>query len=268
MNEENLTPAAQEQLKNLTPPLDTKENWSFSYLSMLRGLAEREIPTLSDVEIKGQGLEVLERSREDHAVALELQAFAQASLGPDLSSEIAKLPTRASLDDFLANTMRATGKQVLRDRFLRFLHAKAEASVDEQMEIAPKAEMTREERIRHMAEGILAHFEADGLAAPTQLEYRTHFRAWWKSQDEGNTLADHNSESRLSMEVRRRDLIALLPSRTNQAGFSKKQWKEKAERAGLIESLRTFNRDVKDLIDPDSPRVKVQNDGSFRQLPK
>lgn len=266
MNEEDLSPEARQRLEELTPAIHAVENWNFAYLDMLKGLAEEELPDLADVEIKGQGMEALKRSRKEHAVAVELKSYAVAFLGPDNSAELAKLPETASLDDFLERVMPNTGKQVRRDRFMRFLIAEAESQVDEQMELHPKPGVSREKYARRMAEWDFSLYDKEGLQRPSQYWRGQAFRKWWKSQSDGNPLGKHNYSKSMSVANRHKALIVLLPSRPNEPGITKEKWMGKAEKAGLLESLRTFRRDVQRLTD--SKMIHVQENGSFRQLPK
>lgn len=265
-DEENLSAAAKEELKKLTPTINSVEDWNSAYYDLLKNLAEEKLPLLADVEIKGQGLEALRRSHEAHAVAVELQAYAKAFLGTDISAAVAKLPKSTTLDVLLASAMPNTGKQVLRDRFKSFLMTEAETRVDEQMELHPKPGVTREEYVKQMAERDFEILDQDDLSPETQHEYTDRFRDWWRRHD-GNNLSRANEKKGLEAAERRQELIRLLPSRPNSKGITKEKWREEAEKGGLYSSLRTFNRDVRALVDSEAVHVQINN-GNFRQLPK
>lgn len=237
-----------------------------AYLDKLRGLAAREISSLEAVQVTGQGLEEWERSREEHRVAGELKAYAIYTLNSYTSAELAKFPELAPLDEFLKLAMPNTGKKVSRDRFIQFLTAKAEGEVDLQMKLFPKPKISRAERVQQTAEAAIRDYDEHGMSATTQHEYRDIFRKWWKTQEEGNPLGKCTKEAVMKATERQVALIKVLPSRPSVHGISKEKWKEKADKAGLVPSERTFRRDVQQLVA--KGRVRVQEDGNFRQLSK
>lgn len=260
MNEEDLSPEARQRLRELTPSTDSVENWNFAYLDMLKGLAEEELPDLADVEIKGRGMEVLKRSRKEHAVAVELRAYAVEFLGPDISADLAKLPEPASLDDFLGRVMPNTGKQVLRDRFMRFLIAEAERQVDQQMELHPKPGVSREEYARRMAESDFSLYDIEGLQRPSQYWRGQAFRKWWISQDAGNPLAATNAARTSKKAAKMEGMLKLLThsKRANET-MSLDEWAKKVELIlGIPRS--TFDKYRKEL----RPRYVEKPKGRFR----
>jgi hypothetical protein len=261
-----LSPEAQQELTNLeSSTIADGGDWLSNYMGMLKRLAQRNTTDVTEWEIKGQGIEALEKSREDHRIAVELKAYAQTQIPIDYSATLAKLPELASLDEFLKRAWRDTGRDVLRGRFMDFLTGEAEVGVDEQMSLHPRHGVSREDYVKQMAAALFCMFDEDGMAAPTQLDYRQRFRAWWKHH-EGNNLSGYNEKTGLNKTDRHKELIKLLPSRPNTPGITKQKWKEKAAKAGLLESPRTFRRDVKHLSD--SKMIRAQEDGNFRQLPK
>jgi hypothetical protein len=266
MNEEDLSPEAQQRLKELTPSIDSVENWNIAYRDLLKGLAEEKLPPLADVEIKGQGLEAFRRSHKEYAVAVELQAYAAAFLGTDSSAAVAKLPESTNLDVLLASAMPNTGQEVRRVRFKSFLMTDAESRVDEQMELHPKPRVSREEYVKQMAERDFETLDQDNLSAETQHEYTDRFRDWWRRHD-GNNLSRANEKKGLNGAERRKELVRLLPSRPDKPGFTKKKWREKADNEGHFLSIRTFDRDVQALVDSKAVHVQIK-DGTYRQLPK
>jgi hypothetical protein len=169
------------------------------------------------------------------------------------------------LDEFLKKAMPNTGKEVLRERFMRFLIEEAESEVDEQMEHYPRPDISRDERVQQMATWNFTLYDEDGMHGPTRNILGPRFRNWWK-RHEGNTLSGANEKKGEKRNDRHKDLIALLPSRPDKPGIPKEEWKEEAAEAGLIESDRNFRRDMKHLID--SKLIHVQENGNFRQLPK
>ncbi len=267
MNKEDLSPEAQQRLKEITPSTDSVENWNFAFMNMLKKLAERNTSDVTEWEIKGQGIEVLEKSREEHSVAVELKAYAIPLLETFRLLELDGSPELPpiSLDEFLKKTMPNTGKDVLRERFMRFLIEKAESEVDRQMELHPRPDISRDERVKQMATNVFSLFDEDGVAGPTRNFYGPWFREWWK-RHEGNSLSGANEKKGAKKSDRHEALIALLPSRPDKPGITKDQWRDKAKKKGLFGSLRTLNRDVQLLSV--GKKIQVQENGNFRQLPK
>ena len=206
---------------------------------MLENLAKREIFDVTEWEIKGQGKPILDASREEHRIAVELKAYAEAIIKREDSFRAANLPEQVGFDDFLKRAMPKIGKQVLRDRFLQFLRAEAEKTVDQQMKLFPRPDISREERIKQMAENEFELLEAEGLAAPTHYEHRKLFSDWWKKQDEGNPFNKVNKAKTIRMVERRIVLVKLLPKQKALKGFSIREWENAAADADLISSLGT-----------------------------
>jgi|GEM_PF-4797534 len=266
MKPPTLSPEAQRHVDELARPAYYGD-FASDYHAMIRKLVDRDTSDITEWEIKGQGIEVLEKSREEHRVAVELKAYAIHQLELlrllelDGSPESPPMP----LDEFLKKAMPNTGRDVLRERFMRFLIEKADSEVDEQMELHPRPDISRDERVKQMSAIAFALVDQDGVAGPTGNIYGPWFRNWWK-RHEGNNLSSANGKKAAKKSDRHKALVELLPSRNNKPGQSKDEWRSQAEKKGLFSSLRTFNNDVKTLID--SRLVHVQDDGNFRQLAK
>lgn len=267
MKSPTLSPEAQRHFDELARPTYCGD-WASNYHAMLKKLAARGTSNVTEWEIKGQGIEVLEKSREGHRVAVELKAYAIQQLELlrllelDGSPELPPIP----LDEFLKKVMPNTGKEVLRERFRRFLIEKAESAVDDQMALHPRPDISRDEHLMQMAAMDFALLDEDGMAGPTRNIYGPWFRDWWK-RHEGYNLSGANEKKGAKKTDRHKALIALLPSRPNKPGITKEKWRDLAKKNGLFSSLKTFNTDVKTLID--SLAVHVQaSDGNFRQLAK
>lgn len=246
MNEEDLCPAAQEKLQELTPPIDCEGNWNYAYQNMLRELAEREIPELGDVQIKGQGLEAWERSREEHTVALELKAYAKAFLGPYISAEIAKLPETISLDDFLSTLMPNTASKGLHPKFKEFLEAWAKGCVEEQMKHHPRR-LSKKKYAAKMAESRLMTLKRSELPSYLQYDLNEEFRTWFKSQDGRKAMAATNAARSAKKEEKMEKMLSLLPhtKRANET-MSLGVWRTKAKEICDIPSS-TFDKYRKEL---------------------
>lgn len=231
MNEEDLSHEAQQRLKELTPSSDSEENWFVAYLNMLKGLAEKEIPNLADVKIKNQGIEKLELSRKEHAVAVELKNFAIAMIGPDNSAAIAQLPQHSTLDDFLKRVMPNTENVVLRERFMQFLIAEAEIQVDEQIELPPKKRVSHAKRVKGMAKFAFNLYEEQGFDAPSNFYRGQEFRKWWMSKGARNPFVAGNAERTKQKNEKMDKMLSILPhsKRANET-MSLDDWRKKSER--------------------------------------
>ena len=259
-----LSPAAKYELDRLGRAAAAGGNWYPDYMATLQKLAERDTSDVTDWEIKGQGIDILEKSREEHRVAVELKAYALIFFcSAEQCAAIAKLPESASLDDFLDRLMPNTGKTVRHDRLLRFLAHEAEERVDIQMMLHPR-KLTRDERIAAMARGRLEGYEYADLPQQSQYWLQEEFRTWWKTQEDGNPLAKTNKAKAVSVSERRKALIKLLPTQKAPKGFSSWEWEKAATDARLFSSRTTFGRDTRALVA--GRLVHKQRNGSFRQL--
>ena len=259
-----LSPAAQSELTRLERAT-IEGDWIENYMTMLKRLVERDTDDVTDWEVKGQGIEVLEHSREQHRVAVELRAYAKTQIPRDISAALAKLPESASLSDFLDRLMQGRmGKEPVMKRFVEFLTHEAVSCVDEQMALHPHP-LTRDEYVASMVRARLKDLEHADL--PQELQYYTQeaYRAWWKTQSDGG-IAECSRTRKEIMQARHADLLALLPSRPDEAGMTKKKWESLAVSRALVDSDRTFRRDVEKLIG--KKMVQRQADGNFRQAAK
>lgn len=258
MTEDGLSPEARQRLNDLTPTIHAVENWNLAYLDMLKGLADEELPDLADVEIKNEGMEALKRSRKDHAVAVELKAYAEAFLGSDISAELSNLPKRSGLDDFLDRVLPKVDEQTRRNQFMRFLIAEAETHVDEEMELHPKPGVSREERVKQMAESEFGHFSKHGFAATTHFEHELRFVAWRKRNMPNGSLGAANEKKAAEKKAKLEKLLKLLPHslRSNET-MSLAEWRNRAK-SRLDIPNRTFDR----------YRAELVNDGLCIEKPK
>lgn len=266
MKEEDLSPEAKYHLRERE--LETTHgDWLSNYMAMLKEFAERNTSDVTEWEIKGQGIEVLEKCREEHRIAGELQYYATHQLETFRLLELDGSPESppVSLDEFLKRAMPNTGREVLRERFMRFLIEKAESEVDQQMALHPRPGISRDECVKQLATGYFTLYEEDGVHGPTRNYRGPEFRDWWK-RHEGNPLGEHNNSKKIGVNERQLALIGLLPSRRNQSGIDKPAWKKLAEKKDLFTSRETFDRDLRALIT--AKKIQVQENGNFRQLPK
>lgn len=264
MKTPSLSPEAQYQLDELeSATVADGGDWLSNYMAMLKKLAERNISDVTEWETKGQGIEVLEKSREKHRIAVELKAYAITQIPVDISTALAKLPESATLDEFLERLMPHTGKVVQHERVMKFLANRYEGRVDVQMVLHPR-NLSRAERITQMARDELEIWGHTGLSQESQYWLQDEFRAWWKTQSDGNPLTKTNKINQVSISERRNALIKLLPTQKAAKGFSSREWENKATVEEISKSPRTFRRDIKALVDDNL--VHKQGNGSFRQL--
>ncbi len=304
-----LSPAAQAKLDTLIDEHGVDD--SAKLLVVLQWLAARPLPPIEEVRVNGQGLDERERSEEDHEVAVELQKYAIAMIGSDISKSLTKLPQWTTLDEFLDNLMPNTGRGVRRQRFLDFLrheatenadlfpcparaelrayHASPFACCDGIEQIEERIEQQIKQQIEEQAQRRFASLDLPPDAAPlvkpsapllpefwprinppsppdslALYDIKKKYQAWWKRQEEGSGFAKGNAEKQMAVKERREAMIKLLPIRTNDCGIDRDEWLRRVRREeNLFSSLRTFNRDVQEMIN--AKLVHVQDDGRIRQ---
>lgn len=248
MNDETtgLSPAAQTEHDRRMEECIHSENWNLAYLDLLREWAAREIPDLADVEAKGRGLAEWEKSREDHRIACELKDFAIRERGPDVSAEIGNLPEDADLDQFLKRLMPGKGVDTRRELFRAFL-------------LQEEGNLTVMNTFESLA-------SMESIPAHARYDLGEDFRKWRNSRETQRgraSLKSHNEKKKQSADERRAALAALLPSAPGRPGMERREWRDKAEAAGLVTSGTTFNRDVRMLVA--GKAVRKQQDGRFRR---
>lgn len=247
MKTPSLSPEAQYQLDELeSATVAGGGDWLSNYMAMLKKLAERNTSDVTEWEIKRQGIEVLEKSREEYRVAVELQAYAIAQIPADISTALAKLPESATLDEFLERLMPDTDKIVRHERVMRFLANRYEGCVDIQMEAHP-SNLSRAERITQMARDELETWEHAGLSQDSQYWIQDEFRAWWKTQTDGNPLTKTNAARSGEKAAKMEKMLELLPhtKRPNET-MSLDDWRKKAKLILEIPS-GTFDKYRKEL---------------------
>ena len=241
MREEDLSPAAQAELYELIPAIKPGDNWNLAYLEMLKELAQRKIHALSKVEVTGQGAEALDKSHEEHAVAVELRAYAIAELGADKSAEVAKYPSKISMPDFHAVLMPKRSPIERKKRFNAFLVSWAEARVDEEMELL-STKLSRTKFLKRMVKHRLLSF-GDELLAVLQRDLTVEFRAWSKIQNYERTIKGRNVKRAATNQKKLESMLELLPltTRANE-GITRKQWESRALKERIVGSKPTFTR--------------------------
>jgi hypothetical protein len=254
-----LSPAAQRELSELGAAAANSSDWLSDYLAMLKNLADRDTSDVTEWEIKGRGIEVLEKAREKYRIAVELKAYAITQIPADISAALAKLPESATLEEFLEGLMPHISKGEQRERVIQFLSHRYEECVDEQMELHPR-KISRDERIAQMARDELETWEHNSLSQESQYWLHKDFKAWWIRLDEGNPLTKTNETSTRKKAEKMDAMLGLLPhnKRANQT-ISLDEWRKRAkQRLGIPSS--TFDIYRKEL----KPRFTEQPKWRFR----
>ena len=262
MNTPSLSPAAQLELDRLERPTIVGD-WISNYHAMLRKLVERDTSNMADWEIRGRGIKALEKSREKYRVAAELKTYAIPLLESLHLLELDGSPESptVSLDEFLKQTMPNTGRDVLRERFMQYLTERARNEVDIQMSLHPRPAMSRDEHVKQMAEASFALYDDDGMAGPSRNIYGPCFRAWWKTQADGNNLSEPIKRRRMEKSVKIEKMKNILPksNRPNE-GWTSAEWEKRAD---IVLEVRggSFRRYQKALL---ASGAVVEKNGKFR----
>lgn len=245
-DEENLSPAAQEELKKLTPTINSVEDWNSAYYGLLKGLANRDTSDVTEWEVKGQGIEVLEESREKHRVAVELKAFAEAFVGTEISDAIARLPTSTSLDELLQRLMPGQSDKDCRKKFDEFLKDWSQRHAKELMEINPR-KISRSKYAAVLAKARLENLKAVSLPRLVQYDLRKEFDLWNKGCRDVHPLAATNAARSDKKAEKMERMLGLLPksNRANET-MTLDEWREKAKEIWDIPKS-TFDKYRKEL---------------------
>ena len=267
MNEEDLSPAAQRKLIKLErATVAGGGDWLPHYMAMLKELAERDTSDVTEWEIKGQGIEILEKTREEYRIAVELKTYAIAQIPVDISAEVAKLPESVSLDEFLGRLMPNSSAEDRRREFSGFLRDWAEAQIDEQMELHPK-KLSRDKYVAQIAKVRLENLQSSNLPRILQYDLREEFSSWLKPKKRGATLAATNAKKRTTKAQKMEKMLSLLPhsKRANQV-MSLKIWRDRAVEILNIPD-RTFDRYRKELEGRyiEHPKGKFRVDNNTRE---
>ena len=269
MNENDLSAEARMRLEELTPEIDAVDHWGDAYLELLNKLAHDAIPPLEDVEIKNQGIEALEQSRRDHAVREELQKFARAFIGQDISKDVAKFDDGGGFDDFLCIIMpkQSTGERLA--LFMDFLRYEARLQIEN--DPPPPGVEEREDTaldwIEKQAAARFASLMRSTMPALVCHDIAVSFLQWWKTQDKGNPLAAATKARSDAKAETKRKMLKLLPKskRANET-ISRRDWCEKAKLV-LNLSSRAFDRYLQELRAAPPPGFIERSKNRFRLDP-
>lgn len=271
MNHPDLSPAAQLELERLMPAVIGGENWDFEYYALLRTiasrwnlrplaisadeefltkidlnerLASREIPDMSVIEVKNQGLAAWEKSREELKVALELKDYAAKKLismfGEDHSMNL-------PLEEFLASLIpRPTTGYDRASEFMAFLRNLADRDLSDPEGSEPSLE-SRSKQIDQIADVRWDYLETEGVSEVIQSDIRDMFKEWRKCNQREHSLVTVNTKKKASKAVKMEKMLQLLPSnnRANET-IDLKTWRKKAEEILEIPE-RSFDRYRKQL---------------------
>lgn len=255
-----LSPAAQRQFDELTPAIVHGRNWNFDYIGFLDRLSMRELPDVSVVEVRNQGLEAWERSREELSVALELKEYAANELVSFFGEvNTTSLPLIEFIESLISRPRDGKSREC---EFRDFLCSLAES------ELIPRDQVTmnhkiREDRIAEMGNVRWDFLESEGVSRFIQSHIKNLFTDWRKqNHPHVETAAIKAKRANKADKMEKMKSILRKSNRTNE-GLTSIEWERQALDRLDIPST-TFRRHQKALVA--SGEVVVAN-GKYR-IPK
>jgi hypothetical protein len=261
MNYPYLSPAAQLTFDELDSAIPKGREWQVHYVRFLKGLANRELPSLSEIGVKNRGLAAWEKSVEELCVAQELKQYAAHELVEFFGE---RSPTHLDFEQFLPLLItRPVAGHTRESEFEEFLRFRVEKDI-EGSEKSQSSKESKVEQIVMKAAARLRILKSNGFSEEIQTELGCVFKEWRSLNRTENPLAATNTKKTASKAENMAKMLQLLPqsNRANET-MDLATWKKRAKEILEIPE-RTFDRYRKEL----KGRLVEKPKGKFRMEKK
>lgn len=256
-----LSPAARLAFDELDSAIPQGRHWQSHYVSFLKSLTARDLPELSEIEVKNRGLAAWEKSVEELCVARELKQYAAHELVEFFGE---RSPKQLDFREFLPKLIpRPAAGHTRESEFEIFLRDGVVANIDASAGFQSAME-SKEEQIIRCVVARLQGLKNKGVSEATQNELRDAFKQWRKSNPAKHSLTATNTKSQAIRASKLEKMLQLLPqnNRANET-MDLATWRKRAEEILGIPG-RTFDRYRKEL----KGRLVEKPKGKFRMEKK